>query len=185
MTPKILTGIVAALAVASFAVLATATGDGAPDAPTAAPPGESPAAPDPYVDFRVNHMVDRGVTPEMLAESERLGAELRAGARTASARSSSIGLPSFEQRLAWSRAAEAAARDEFRSHMAAGLPAPQQPVAPPTAETCTRLCNVLLRCSGQGDPAARRGCDEACRHGDLGGQWRAERIVELDSCDHL
>ena len=185
MTPKILTGIVAAVAVATFAVLATATGETPPDAPPAAPPGESPAAPDPFVDFRVNHMVDRGVTPEMLAESERLGADLRARARTASTRSSSMRLPSFEQRLAWSRAAEAAARDEFRARMAAGFPARQQRIDPPTPATCSRLCDVLVHCAGQREPAARRGCDDACRRGDLGGQWRAGRIVELNSCDHL
>ncbi|MBI5488772.1 MAG: hypothetical protein HY905_15665 [Deltaproteobacteria bacterium] len=172
-------------AVGSFAVLATATDDDPPDGgPVAGTTPEATAARDPYVNFRVNPMYDCSATPEMIAESQRLRAELDARRATTSDRMAHRP-PSFEERLAESRAAVAAERERYRARMAAGFPEVHDDIVPPTSATCSRLCDVLLRCAGETGGTARHDCTNSCRQGLLGTQWRADRVVELNSCEHL
>ncbi|MBI5503032.1 MAG: hypothetical protein HY907_22495 [Deltaproteobacteria bacterium] len=136
------------------------------------------------MNYRGNYMHDRSATPEMIAESERLRQELDSLIVPAAAGVNRLPL-SFEERLAQSRAAEAAHHQRLRARMAAGFPEEHFDVVPPTAAACSQLCDVLLRCAGETGGAARHDCTDSCRQGLLGDQWRADRVVELNSCDHL
>jgi hypothetical protein len=177
--------IAIALALGGVAVLAWASDSDDPPGASGTSPDPGPgAAPDPYVNFRVNPMYDRSVTPEMIAESERLRRELDSAPALAS-RTEADRPPSFEERLARSRAAAKAERERFLARMAAGFPEEYHPIVPPNAGTCARLCTLLLRCAETTDARTRRDCADTCLGGGYGDQWRADRMIELDSCDHL
>lgn len=183
MWKKAILLLVAVVALGAGLVLAQPDGSGPPADP--APPAAGTAAPDPYVNFRVNPMYDPEVTPEMIAESERLRRVLDARDRGLAETAGDVP-PTWPERLREGLAAAAAERERFLERMAAGFPEQRPTIVLPDAPACSRACGFIVgTCMATPDRAQREACREACVRGDLGDDWRVGRILEVRSCDHL
>lgn len=175
-----------AVALAAGAVLASGADAGGtePEPPGGGGTSIPSGPPNPFADFTTIPMYDEGVAPETIAESNRLRSEVR-GRGAVPPRPGARPLPSLEERLEWSRGATEREQERFRARRSAGFPAEHHPVDPPDGAACERLCALFGRCAGGIDAADRRSCRDACGRAEYGGRRRVNRIVELDSCDHL
>jgi hypothetical protein len=145
----------------------------------AAPDDECPAVPG---DYMPKFAYAEGVTREMVAESERLRAEMLAA--VAPARPDAARAPTPEQQLA-DACADWRAQRELHHRRLLGEPEPVFSVPKPTEASCRRYCSLLLACTAQDAADAQRVCQASCARGDFGPGHTVDQAVELGSCENI